>query len=199
LLILFFACGSQAEAQEEPQAISQPDFTVAEALARAGLTFFPEERDWDQSTFSSDLLTTEPISYEDINDEFTNIDDLRWLIDAIDDSQCVLVGETHYYRYIENLKNRILFALNTEDYYPLAVFECQYSSTPYINYYLDIEGRPRQKFKPLIESCKVILQYNISAVLPLDNDVPDSYDKYLSDKELNHNEAHQGSRTKTAV
>ncbi|MCK5035833.1 MAG: hypothetical protein KAS73_08075 [Candidatus Sabulitectum sp.] len=136
LLILFVACGSQTENQEETH---QSDFTATEVFARAGLSFFPEGGDLTQSTFSSDLLTTEPISFEDINDEFTNIDDLRWLVDSTGDSQCVLVGETHYYRYIENLKNRILFALNTENYYPLAVYESQYSLTPYINYYLDIE------------------------------------------------------------
>ncbi len=78
-LILFVACGSQAENQEETQEsqdISQSDFTVTEALMRAGLSFFPEGGDLTQSTFSSDLLTVEPISSEDINDEFTNIDDL---------------------------------------------------------------------------------------------------------------------------
>jgi len=110
-----------------------------EALAELGLAPFPQEDSLLQETFDEDLVSCIPLSAEDIDSEFSNIDDLAWLESIASDNKCILLGENHYYRYVANLQNRILFALNTYDHYPLVVLERQYSLTPFINHYLDIE------------------------------------------------------------
>ncbi|MEN8208404.1 MAG: hypothetical protein ABFR50_04045 [Candidatus Fermentibacteria bacterium] len=110
-----------------------------EALGHLGLRPFPEKDSLSQETYTEDLLSCIPLSAEDIDSEFTNIEDLTWLESIAADNKCVLLGESHYFRYVANLQNRIIFALNTYDYYPLVVLERQYSLTPFINHYLDLE------------------------------------------------------------
>jgi hypothetical protein len=55
-------------------------------------------------------------------------------------NKVVLIGETHYSKNIENIKNRIIFTLNNFDYFPLVVIEREYSVTPYLNHYINLKN-----------------------------------------------------------
>lgn len=78
------------------------------------------------------------ISLEDINDSFSNLEDLVWIRDIPKDKKAVFIGENHFNKYSQNLRNRILFALNTFDYYPIIILEEPYSITAFANYYLQL-------------------------------------------------------------
>jgi hypothetical protein len=120
--------------------ISSDSLDNATTLDQLGLSMLPSSEETNQQTFDDSLISFRPIWSEDINSDFTNIDDLSWLEEPASENNCILIGESHYYRYIENIKNRILFALNTFDEYPYVILELPYSLTPYINYYLEIES-----------------------------------------------------------
>jgi hypothetical protein len=97
--------------------------------------------------FNNDWINCSPLSEENINDNFSNISDLSWLKDIALKNKVVFLGETHYYNYISNLRNRIFFALNTFDYYPLIVLENKYSMSAYVNYYINIKDeKAAEKF-----------------------------------------------------
>jgi hypothetical protein len=85
------------------------------------------------------LINCKTILLEDINNNFSNIKDLDWLQKISKDKKAVLIGENHFNQYIQNLRNRILFALNTVDYYPIIIFEEPYSYAPFVNYYLHLQ------------------------------------------------------------
>lgn len=85
------------------------------------------------------LIKCKTILLEDINNDFSNIKDLAWLQEISINKKAVLIGENHFNRYIQNLRNRILFALNTFDYYPIIIFEEPYSYAAFVNYYLQLE------------------------------------------------------------
>jgi hypothetical protein len=75
-----------------------------------------------------------------------------------------MLGENHYYKYIQHLRNRIFFALNEFDYYPLIVLEAQYSLTAFVNHYLSIENdKEAQDFfdNELTEMISPQEQYNL--------------------------------------
>ncbi|GAB4379396.1 MAG: hypothetical protein Kow0042_28750 [Calditrichia bacterium] len=67
------------------------------------------------------------VSDEDINDSFSNIDELRWLESTARKNRMILPGESHRSQTIHHLRNRILFVLNTFDPFPLIVLEKQFS------------------------------------------------------------------------
>ena len=81
------------------------------------------------------------LSQDDIASDFSNLKDLSWIEPIARTKRVFLLGETHYFQYISHLRNRILFALNTFDRYPLLVLEDQFSFTPFINHYLDLEDQ----------------------------------------------------------
>jgi hypothetical protein len=87
----------------------------------------------------------EPLSTDDINKNFSNIEDLSWLEPIANAHQVILIGENHYFQYIQHLRNRILFALNTFDTYPVLILERQYSMTPFANYYLLLKDEQEAK------------------------------------------------------
>jgi len=76
---------------------------------------YPSEDEVNESFFSSEGFRVSPLQTDDINPEFSNIDDLSWLQPLVRDCRVVLLGETHYFQYIHHLRNRLLFALNTFD------------------------------------------------------------------------------------
>jgi len=88
--------------------------------------------------FNESWINCKTISLEDINNDFSNIQDLDWLRNVSKEKKAVFVGENHFYKYTQNLRNRILFALNTFDYYPVIIFEEPYSFSAFVNYYLQL-------------------------------------------------------------
>jgi len=92
----------------------------------------------DINYLDENWISCQTISLEDINNDFSNIQDLDWLQDISKEKKAVFVGENHFYKYTQNLRNRVLFALNTFDYYPLIIFEEPYPFTAFVNYYLQL-------------------------------------------------------------
>tara|TARA_R110002073_G_scaffold325028_2_gene503465 strand:+ start:1562 stop:2902 length:1341 start_codon:yes stop_codon:yes gene_type:complete len=80
------------------------------------------------------------IDFNDINKNFSNVQDLYWLKQVAQNNKIVLIGETHYSKNIENIKNRIIFALNNFDYFPLIIIEREYSVTPYLNHFINLKN-----------------------------------------------------------
>jgi len=87
----------------------------------------------------SSLIKFNTLSLEDINDDFSNIQDLEWLKEIGNDNRAVLLGEDHFNKFIQNLRNRILFTMNTYDYFPLIILERPFTYTAFVNYYLQFE------------------------------------------------------------
>ena len=87
----------------------------------------------------TNLIKYDSISLEDINVDFSNIQDLEWLKEIGNNSKAVLIGEDHFNTYIQNLRNRIFFALNTYDYFPVIILERPFTYTEFVNYYLQLE------------------------------------------------------------
>jgi len=108
---------------------------------------YPSEDEVSKSVFSSEGFRVSPLKTDDINQEFSNIDDLSWLQPLVKECRVVLVGESHYYQYIHHLRNRLLFALNTFDRYPSVMLERPYSLTPFMNYYAALPGKEAREFE----------------------------------------------------
>lgn len=121
-------------------------------LSDFGLHNYPTFDELNENILNEKYLTTSSISFRDINDNFSNITDLEWLKEITKENKVFLIGEDHYHRFIMNLRNRLLFALNTYDYYPLLIMEAQYSNTPFVNHYLNIidDVRAENYFKTVI-------------------------------------------------
>ena len=108
---------------------------------------YPSEEEVDKSFFSSEGFRVSPLQTDDINQEFSNIDDLSWLQPLVKECRVVLVGESHYNQYIHHLRNRLLFALNTSDRYPSVMLERPYSLTPFMNYYAALPDKGAREFE----------------------------------------------------
>jgi hypothetical protein len=87
----------------------------------------------------------ETVNFSDINKAFSNVEDLSWLKQVAENNKVVLIGETHYSKNIENIKNRIIFALNNFDYFPLVIIEREYYVTPFLNQYINLENEDDAK------------------------------------------------------
>jgi hypothetical protein len=108
---------------------------------------YPSEDEVNKSFFSSEGFRVSPLQTADINQEFSNIDDLSWLQPLVKECRVVLVGESHYNQYIHHLRNRLLFALNTFDRYPSVMLERPYSLTPFLNYYVALPDKEARDFE----------------------------------------------------
>ena len=111
----------------------------ASTLEDYGMLRLPSGAELSQEVYAESLVSIISLASGDIALDFSNIDDLSWLRGVADSSRCVMLGESHYGRAVYALENRFLFALNTYGRYPLVVLEVQYSLTPFINHYLDLE------------------------------------------------------------
>lgn len=107
-----------------------------ELLESMGIHPYPKTDELRESRFPEDWLQVEPLFAEDVNESFSNFDDLAWLEEIAQKNKVFLLGENHYYQTIQNLRNRILFALNTYDRYHLLVIEHQYSISGYLDHYI---------------------------------------------------------------
>lgn len=110
-----------------------------DVLGSQGITAYPGKAGRAASLLQPGDITGEPLSDDEISATFSNIDDLRWLAPIARRSKVVLVGEYHYYRTIHRLRNRILFALNTFDRYPLLALEVPFSYGGYLDHYVGLK------------------------------------------------------------
>jgi hypothetical protein len=143
---------------------AQVDSIKLEKLKQIGLHPFPAQSDLNNLTLDNKWINTTMIIPDDISKDFNNIQDLKWLEEPALENKVVMLGENHYHRYIQHLRNRMFFALNKFDYYPLIVLEAQYSLTGFVNYYLSIKNdKEAQEFfdKELAEMINPQEQYNL--------------------------------------
>ena len=99
---------------------------------------YPDAEKLDDCRFKAEWVRYETLSDDDINEDFSNINEFDWLKPIAAEKQIFLLGENHYYQVTHNLRNRILFALNTFDRFPLILLEQQYSISPYLDYYVGL-------------------------------------------------------------
>jgi len=85
-------------------------------------------------------IPIDTIKISDIDGGFRNISDLEWLRPIAQKYKIIDLGEGHHLKYNNYLLKRILFAINTFDYFPTLICELPYSYTAYINYYLSLKG-----------------------------------------------------------
>ena len=103
-----------------------------------GIWPYPENRELEKFRFPESWIQVQTISPDDVDSSFSNFDDLTWLRPIAKQNKVFLLGESHYYHIIHNLRNRVLFALNTFDHYHLILLELQYSYSGYFDYYVGI-------------------------------------------------------------
>ncbi len=121
----------QMQAQKTAEKLDQLD--------NIGLYPLPTLDQLSDITLQEYLMETSRISTDDIAANFENIEDLMWLKPHAQENKVVLLGENHYYRFIQHIRNRMFFALNTFDQYPLIILENQYSLTGFVNHYLTLK------------------------------------------------------------
>jgi hypothetical protein len=92
----------------------------------------------ENSYLEKEWIKCNPLSVDDINNDFSNIQDLSWLQSISKEQKAIFIGENHFYKYIHTLRNRIIFALNTFDYYPVVIFEGPYPFSAFADYYLKL-------------------------------------------------------------
>lgn len=113
-------------------------FYFGPVSSESTITPYPAKADLDNITIPPSLEVVQTLSPDDIDETFSNIDDLAWLEPVARERRVFLFGEAHYHRYIDQIRNRILFALNTYDRYSLILVERQYSYTPFWDYYVSL-------------------------------------------------------------
>jgi len=106
-------------------------------------------------------INIDTIGISDINDEFGNISDMEWLHSIAGNYNIVAIGESHHLKLNNFIFRRILFAVNSFDYFPTLVLELPYSYTGYINYYLKIEDDIKAQ-----EFCDTVLSKINKAGIP---------------------------------
>ncbi len=111
----------------------------SEVLQDFGIDTYYSVEETKNTLFSQLEVKATGISNLIINESFSNIDDLNWLSEIAKKNKVLLIGETHYARYIGNIIARVFFAINTYDYYSTIFIEQPYSITEFINYYFTIE------------------------------------------------------------
>ena len=118
---------------------SNVTFSQTKSLADFEISEIYSKEEAKENVFENLDINIKTVSLNDIDSEFTNFNDLEWLRHISEKNKVVLLGETHYSKNIANLKNRIIFALNEFDYFPLIIIELQYSLTPFLNHYIQLK------------------------------------------------------------
>lgn len=121
----------------------QIDNAKIDKLKEFDLHPFPILSDLKNISLDDKWINVKQINIQDVDSEFNNISDLSWIKEISQQNKVIMLGENHYYKYIQHFRNRLLFALNTYDYYPLIVLENQYSLTEFFNYYLELEDEQK--------------------------------------------------------
>lgn len=114
------------------------DHIIEDYINRYGIRSIPTKNELNQIKVPEEFVCEQLLTDEDINENFTNLHDLKWLKNVIINNKVFLLGEDHWNNSIHHLRNRILFALNTYDRYSLLLLEKSYSYAEYLNYYVGI-------------------------------------------------------------
>lgn len=100
---------------------------------------YPSLEDLKDAKLKDEWLDAVPLSSADVDSAFSNYGDLQWLQPIAREKKVIFIGETHYNQTIQYTRNRIVFALNTWDHYPLVVFEHQYSCGAFLDHLIGIK------------------------------------------------------------
>jgi hypothetical protein len=106
---------------------------------------YPSSEQLNNCRINAEDIDADTVALTDINDVFSNISDMEWLRSIAHNNKIIEVGESHHLKFNNLLFRRILFAINSYDYYPVLVLELPYSYAAYINYYLKIEDDNQAK------------------------------------------------------
>lgn len=117
---------SVAEAQKRPKA----------KAAEFGLTAYTS---LGEGGFPDGWAAIEALSPDDVAETHDNLDDLAWLVPVARANKVVLLGENHYYRVTHHLAHRVLFALQQGAHFHLLTTESEYSTTPFIDHYVQLD------------------------------------------------------------
>lgn len=101
----------------------------------------PWPETWPDLDLPTDAVALAPIAPDDIDEDFSNIEDLEWLRPIARDHRMVLLGESHYFRGTYWLAHRVLFALNTFDHYGVLTLEYGYWQGPLFDHYVSLSDR----------------------------------------------------------
>ncbi|RKY87321.1 hypothetical protein DRQ09_04655 [candidate division KSB1 bacterium] len=134
LLFIFITVPLYSLAQKKEDTLN-----VKKKLIQLGIRLYPEVEELKNCKLKKEWFKTETISPEDVNESFSNFDDLSWLEPISHNVKVFLQGENHYYQVTHHLRNRILFALNTFDRFSLVLIEQEYSISGYLDYYTGIK------------------------------------------------------------
>ena len=80
------------------------DSTIKQKLLDYGFYPYPPIEDLQNNIFSDSLIKAQPLSYQDINNDFTNTEDLLWLKEIAQQNKVILLAEEHYHQYISNYR-----------------------------------------------------------------------------------------------
>lgn len=128
-------------------------------LASMGIFPCPDDEELSNNPFDPDWIEATALLDEDINEDFSNIDDLGWLDTPARDSRVMLIGENHWRRSTQHMINRLIFALEAADHFSMVLTELCYSSTPFLDHYIFIRDD---------EEARVFFEKIISDIVPFD-------------------------------
>jgi len=123
--------------------LSNVAFSQTQTLTDFEIAEIYSETEAKENVFENLDIGINTVILNDVNSDFTSFEDLAWLKPISKENKVVLLGETHYSEYIGNLKNRIIFAVNTFDYFPLVIIELEYSSTPFLNHFIQLTNKKK--------------------------------------------------------
>ena len=113
--------------------------TQQETLADQGMFQYPDSLSVSNHLYDLSSVESLTLSSADIDSTFSNIADLAWLRPIAVQNRLILFGESHYYRTIDHLSTRMLFAVNTFDSYPFVSFEHEYSRGILYDHFVQIK------------------------------------------------------------
>jgi hypothetical protein len=131
---------------------------------------FPDQDQINTCKINNDDVTFDTVRIFDTNNDFSKLSDMEWLKPIAKNNKIIALGEMHHLKFNVYLLKRILFAINTFDYYPTLIWELPYSFTGYFNYYLTLADDNKANayrdsvlikiFKPGIPTIEAIRNWN---------------------------------------
>lgn len=131
---------------------------------------FPTEKQLSDCMIDEKQVPFDTIKTAEINKDFSNLEDMKWLKPVAGNYKIIAVGEAHHLQYNKYLLERILFSLNKVDSFPLLVLELPYSFGGYFNYYASLKDDQSAQlfsdsvlskvYKPEMQLLSVIRNWN---------------------------------------
>lgn len=131
--------------EQSPPTPPPPSPSPTERRATHGLVAFPDLP--TTAALSPTQLQTAPISPDDIDPSFAVAPDLSFLAPLVRTHRVLMLGENHYSTVTNHLVDRILFAANTFDRYPLVTLELAFSHGLLFDHYVTLDDTAAASFR----------------------------------------------------